>query len=70
MKKINIGKALYGLGIIIPFCYIALGCAMLLTDFFPNLNGKKMNIFSIIIILYGIFRVYKLYQKFRTRDEE
>jgi cytochrome c biogenesis protein CcdA len=70
MKNINIGNVLYGLGIIIPFCYIALGFALLLTDIFPNLDEKKMNIFGIIIILYGIFRVYKLYLKFRTKDEE
>jgi len=70
MKNINIGKVLSGLGIIIPFCYIALGSALLLTDIFPNLDKKKMSIFSVIIILYGIFRVYKLYLKFRTRDEE
>lgn len=69
MKKININKVMYGLGILFPFFYIALGCALLLTDIFPNVDEKKTNIFGIIIILYGVFRVYKLYRKFWTRDE-
>ena len=70
MKKITISRVMYGLGIIFPFCYIALGCALLLTDIFPGADETKTNIFGIILILYGVFRVYKLYKKFWTRDEE
>jgi hypothetical protein len=70
MKKIDIGKVLYGLGIIIPFCYIALGCTLLFTGIFPNLDGWKKYTFGIIIILYGAFRLYRQYLKLRNRDEE
>ncbi len=70
MKKINFSRVMYGLGIIFPFCYIALGCALLLTDMFTAFDETKRNILGIIIILYGVFRVFRLYRKFRKRDEE
>jgi len=69
MKNISIQRFMKGLGIITPFLYIALGC-LLLTNILPGMDGPKMKIFSIIIILYGIFRVYRLYVKFRAIDEE
>ena len=61
----NYNRILKGLTFLIPFCYIAVGC-ILLTDLFASLDRGKRIVFGVIIIIYGIFRVYRVYSK--TRD--
>ena len=62
MKFNNILKCL---NLLIPFCYIAIGC-VLLTDLFASFERGKRIIFGAIVIIYGLFRVYRVYTK--TRD--
>jgi hypothetical protein len=65
VKKIDINKIIKCLHFIIPFLYIMMGC-VLFTDLFPDINRSSRIIFGIIIIIYGVFRVYKAYEKIRN----
>ena len=58
-------KILKGLNLLIPFCYIVVGC-ILLTDLFTYIDRGIRIIFGAIVIIYGLFRVYRFYTK--TRD--
>jgi hypothetical protein len=62
---INFKKILKGLNLLIPFFYITLGC-ILLTNLFAHIDRGKRIIFGVIIIMYGFFRIYRVYAK--TRD--
>jgi len=64
MKELNIKSVLRYLNFIIPFLYIAMGCTLFF-NLFPNIDRGKRIIFGVVIILYGIFRVYKAYVKNR-----
>ena len=61
----DFNKILKGLNFVIPFCYIAMGC-VLMTDLFASIDRGKRIIFSIIIIIYGIYRIFRARAK--TRD--
>lgn len=61
----HFNKILKILNFIIPFCYIAMGC-VLLTDLFDNISRGIRIVFGIIIIIYGIYRIYRACAK--TRD--
>ena len=62
---INFNKILKGLNFLVPLCYIAMGC-IFLTNLFVYIDRGKRIIFGVIIITYGLFRIYKAYIK--TRD--
>lgn len=64
MNMIGINKILRGLNFIIPVCYILMGC-ILLTDLFASIKRENRTIFGIIIIIYGIFRIYKAHEKMK-----
>lgn len=46
------------LKLLIPFCYIAMGCVML-TGLFENIDRGIRITFGIIIIIYGIYRIFR-----------
>ena len=46
------------LNLIIPFCYIAMG-SILFTDLFADIERGKRIIFGVIIIIYGIYRIFR-----------
>ena len=58
-------KILKVLNLLIPFCYIAMGF-ILLTDMFAYIDRGKRITFGVIIIIYGIYRIYRAHAK--TRD--
>jgi len=61
----HINKILKTLNFIIPFCYITMGF-ILLTDLFADINRGTRITFGIIIIIYGIYRIFSARAK--TRD--
>lgn len=58
-------KLLKGFNILIPFYYIAVG-GILMTDLFAFFDRGKRILFGAVIIIYGVFRIYRVYSK--TRD--
>lgn len=64
MQKAGFKIIFKGLHFIAPFFYIAVGCVFL-TDLFYEISEWKRVLFGIIIILYGLFRIYNAYAKIR-----
>jgi hypothetical protein len=64
VEKIDINQIMKYINFIIPLLYITIGCVFL-TNLFSNIDRSWRIIFGIIIIVYGIFRVYQAYEKMR-----
>jgi cytochrome c biogenesis protein CcdA len=59
------------LGAFMIFVYAGLGIVFLFfPDFFNTLKGATRIILGILLIMYAIFRVYRIIKKWRERDEE
>jgi len=65
MEKLNINKGRLGLSLRVPILFIALGCLMFTNLFFTGDRWKKI-VFGAILILYGLFRIYKARKKIRN----
>lgn len=50
---------------LIPICYVLVGI-LLLTDLFEAIGEEKRILFGVIVIGYGIFRLYKAWGKMRN----
>jgi hypothetical protein len=44
--------------VLISLCYIGVGCA-LFTDLFGSIDVRKRLAFGIVVVGYGVFRLYK-----------
>lgn len=64
MKELGIKTVLRYLNLAIPFLYVVMGCTLFF-NLFPNLDKTKRIIFGIVLVLYGLFRIYKAYTKDR-----
>jgi hypothetical protein len=53
--------------ILISFCYIGVGCA-LFTDLFGTIDIRKRAVFGAIVLIYGVYRLYKACAKMRSRE--
>lgn len=60
MKELGIKTVLRSLSLIIPFLYIAMGCALFF-NLFSSFDKTKRIIFGAVLVLYGLFRMYKSY---------
>lgn len=51
-------------GFFMVFVYLTLGVFMVTSDFFLNtMNKLQKNSIGIILIIYGIFRAYRIYKE-------
>ena len=48
--------------LLIPFYYIAIGI-ILFTNFFHSFSREARFAFGSVILLYGIFRIYRIFSK-------
>ena len=62
----NTRNILNTLNFIIPLCYVVVGC-ILMTDLIAAVGRGKRILFGVIVIAYGIFRIYKAYAKIRDK---
>jgi len=54
-------------GVVMPFGYVAMGALVLWrSDNFPNLSPTYAIILGGVLILYGVYRCYRAYQKLFT----
>lgn len=51
---------------LISLCYIGVGC-ILFTDLFGTIDVRKRMVFGVIVLGYGVFRLYKVFAKMRNR---
>jgi len=64
----NIPKIFKGIMAII---YLFVGCLFLFSDtLFPGSIGPLRNILGVIIIIYGLLRIFQAYQSFFTKENE
>jgi hypothetical protein len=63
----NTRNILNTLNFIIPLCYVVVGC-ILMTDLIDTVDRGKRILFGVIVIAYGIFRIYKAYAKIRDKE--
>jgi len=52
---------------LISLCYIAVGC-ILFTNVFETIDVRKWMAFGVIVIGYGLFRLFKVCVKMRHRQ--
>jgi hypothetical protein len=67
IKTINFHKILKGFNLIIPFFYIAVG-GIFFSDLISGIDRKKRIGFGVIILAYGLFRIYKAYSRIREKS--
>jgi hypothetical protein len=65
MKNFNINKLRQGLNYRIPVLFMMLGCLLFTNLFFEGDRWKKIA-FGIVLVLYGLFRIYKVHAKIRN----
>jgi cytochrome c biogenesis protein CcdA len=66
---INYNKIPLVFHFLISFCYIGVGCA-LFTDLFGTIDVRKRAVFGVIVIGYGIFRMYKAFKQYGRQRED
>jgi FtsH-binding integral membrane protein len=55
-------------GISMTLVFIALGASILLkSDFFPRLPLEYRSMFAWVLIVYGLFRAFRIYQNYSKR---
>ena len=67
-------KLMLYIGYAAAIIFIGLGIAILFTDLFPSINSlggiQFKNVFGVVIILYGIYRIVMITLKKRKSDED
>jgi len=59
------------LGAFMVFVYAGVGIIFLFfPDFINTFKGTPRYLLGILLILYSVFRFYRIYMKWRERDEE
>lgn len=54
---------------LISLCYIAVGC-VLFTNLFGAIDARKRVVFGVIVIGYGVFRMYKALKQYGRQRED
>jgi predicted membrane chloride channel (bestrophin family) len=58
-------------GGILSFFYIGIGILFLKGEITFDIQPLYLNLFGVVLILYGLFRVYTFYQRYKNmRNEE
>jgi uncharacterized membrane protein len=67
----NMQKLMVYIGYTAGVLFVMLGIAVMVTDLFPTtINGQVKNIFGVVMILYGLYRIVIITFKNRKTDED
>lgn len=61
-KSRNFRNPMLLIGVTMTSIFVIMGCLLLFVErFFPDVQGAPRNIFAVVLIVYGVYRGWRVY---------